>query len=150
MAGGPSAASGPSTTSGVSRPELPHLAEWAREVVDYMLFVDEASLNGPIEGTSEFAAAFAGRGPRDHMGRSLRDLDLGRRLFRYPCSYLIYSDQFDRLPPVARDAVYRRLREVLTGQERGSRYERLSAEDRRAVLEILRETKKDAAAAFGP
>lgn len=56
-----------------------------------MLFVDEAPLTGPVKGGSGFAEAFAARGPRDGKGRSLRDFALRRRLFRYPCSYMIYT-----------------------------------------------------------
>jgi hypothetical protein len=55
---------------------------------------------------------------------------------------MIYTEAFDALPPPARDAVYSRMWEVLSGRERGPRYLRLSVADRRAILEILRETKK--------
>ena len=51
-----------------------------------------------------FAEAFSARGPNDSKGRSLRRLDLRTRLFRYPCSYLIYSPQFERLPAEAQTA----------------------------------------------
>jgi hypothetical protein len=114
------------------------------EVVDYMLFVDEAPLNG-IKGTSGFAEQFGGLGPRDSKGRSLRDLDLQRRLFRYPCSYMIYSEAFDALPDVARNAVYSRLLHVLNGGDMSAKYRHLSPSDRQAILEILRETKKASA-----
>jgi hypothetical protein len=80
---------------------------------------------------------------RDSRGRSLRDLDLNKRLLKYPCSYLIYSEPFDAMPPAAKTAVYARLWEVLSGRERGERYNVLSAADRQAILEILRETKSD-------
>jgi hypothetical protein len=113
----------------------------AEELVRYLLFADEAPLDGPIAGTSDFAREFAARGPRDAAGRSLRDFDLRRRLFRYPCSYLIYSDAFDALPGPAKEYVYRRLLDVLTGKEQGGGYHRLSAEDRRVILEILVATK---------
>lgn len=73
----------------------------------------------------------------------MRDLDLDRRLLKYPCSYLIYSEQFDAMPDAAKAAVYTRLWEVLSGRERGDRYRVLSAADRQAILEILRETKPD-------
>ena len=117
------------------------LAEAARDMVDYLLFVDEAPLSGRIEGSSRFAVEFAATGPRDRMGRSLRQLDLERRLMRYPCSYMIYTPAFDALPPDALDAVYRRLWHVLSGDARGPVYARLSLADRQAVVEILRETK---------
>ena len=67
------------------------------------------------------------------------DLDLTKRLLKYPCSYMIYSDLFEGLPAPAKDRIYRGLWDALTGSGEGS--EKLSAEDRRAVLEILIETK---------
>ena len=122
----------------------------ASEVVDYMLFVDEAALPARVQPSASFVQRFSATGPRDAKGRSLHELDLTRRLLKYPCSYLIYSPAFDALPPAAKDPVYRRLWEVLSGAERGERYRRaLSREDRQAVLEILRDTKKDLPAYFG-
>ena len=117
--------------------------EAAADLVNYLLFVDEAPLPGAVAGTSGFAERFAGAGPRDSKGRSLRDFDLERRLFRYPASYMIYSPAFDALPAPAREAIYERMWEILSGRETHERYERLSAADRQAVLEILRDTRKD-------
>jgi hypothetical protein len=116
--------------------------EAAADLVDYMLFIDEATLNGTVTGTSGFAEMFAAKGPRDSQGRSLRDFDLKRRLFRYPCSYMIYSEAFDALPAAARDAVYTRLAAVLGGRDTNVRYKALTAADRRAIAEILTATKK--------
>jgi hypothetical protein len=112
------------------------------QLVRYMLFTREARLANPIQGTSGFAADFSGRGPRDSKGRSLRDLDMRTRMFRYPCSYMIYSDAFDALPGNVRQKVYRRLWEVLTGEDTTPQFARLSGPDRTAILEILRATKK--------
>jgi hypothetical protein len=113
------------------------------DLVDYLLFVDESSLPGPISGPTTFAKRFSESGPRDDKGRSLRDLDLTKRLLKYPCSYLIYSAPFDSLPAEAKSAVYQRLWDVLNGRVTDNRYSSLSATDRTAVLEILRDTKKD-------
>jgi hypothetical protein len=124
------------------------IAAAAADVVDYLLFVDEAPLASRVTGGSGFAAQFARRGPRDSRGRSLRDLDLQRRLLRYPCSYMIYSAAFDALPREAGEAVYRRLWQVLSGAESSTRYARLTAADRRAIIEILRETKPEVKAYF--
>ncbi len=121
----------------------------ARALVDYLLFVDEAPLTGRIEGSSGFAQRFAGEGPRDSHGRSLRQFDLERRMMRYPCSYMVYSPAFDALPASAKRAVYDRMSVVLSGQEPAPKYGRLSPADRRAVVEILRETKRDLPAGFG-
>jgi len=117
-------------------------------LVTYMLFADEASLHGQVKGVSTFTKTFPERGPRDHQGRSLRDFDLKRRLFRYPLSYMIYSEAFDGMPDYVRDKIYRRVFEVLTGIDQSDKFKRLSAEDRRAVLEILRDTKPGLPAYF--
>jgi hypothetical protein len=112
-------------------------------LVEYLLFSGEAPLTGKVQGTSPFAAEFASRGPRDARGRSLRDFDLERRIFKYPCSYLIYSPGFAALPAAARDYVLRRMWEVLSGQDASEKFAHLSAADRKAVLEILRDTLPD-------
>jgi hypothetical protein len=119
-----------------------YLRKTTDDLVDYMLFVDEAPLANAIHGTSGFTEKFSGEGPHDNRGRSLRQLDLGRRLMRYPCSYMIYSEAFDSLPTEARQAVYDRMWQILSGKDRSPKYARLSLADRRAVVEILRETKK--------
>jgi hypothetical protein len=117
------------------------VAEAARDLVDYLLFVDEAPLVAPVKGGSGFTQTFVKSGPRDKQGRSLRDFDLRRRLFQYPCSYMIYTPAFDAMPALARNAVYGRMWEVLSGREKQPRYRALSLADRRAVVEILRATK---------
>jgi hypothetical protein len=115
----------------------------AEELLRYLLFTNEASLQAEIKGTSGFAEEFASRGPRDARGRSLRDFDLRTRIFKHPCSYLIYSDDFDALPSPAKEYVYHRLFEVLTGRDQSSDFAKLTKEDRQEVLEILLATKKN-------
>ena len=115
----------------------------AEPLLRAMLFVDEAPLTGPIAGTSGFSSEFVSQGPWDGQGRSLRQLDLTRRLFRYPLSYLIYSEAFEALPGLAKEYVYRRLREVLAGQDQGEEFAHLSDQDRLVIHEILEETKTD-------
>jgi hypothetical protein len=120
------------------------LEETAAELVDYMLFVDEAPMPGPITGPAGFAKVFAQQGPRDSKGRSLRDIDLtADRLMKYPCSYMIYSDAFNALPAAAKDAIYARMWEILSGRDGNARYRRLTPGDRQAIVEILRDTKQD-------
>ncbi len=108
-----------------------------------MLFIGEAPISGPMRGTTSFAQDFAKLGPRDAKGRSLRELDLERRLFRYPLSFLIYSEAFDAMPRVARSAVYSRLRTILQGSDARPEFAELSAADRGAILEILTATKPE-------
>jgi hypothetical protein len=131
-------------THGNAKPgTLPsQVRDTARELADYMLFADEASLPSPVRGSSAFTEEFAAKGPRDSKGRSLRQFDLTRRLLRYPCSYMLYSDAFDGLPPVAKTLVYERMWDVLSGAAKDWNYASLSRDDRRAIVEILRETKK--------
>jgi hypothetical protein len=113
----------------------------AEELLRYLLFANEAALESPVKGDSGFTQEFAARGPRDGKGRSLRDFDLRTRIFKYPCSYLIYSQAFDDIPEPAKGYVYHRLLEVLTGREQSPDFAKLSGEDRRAILEILLATK---------
>ncbi|MFN7932224.1 MAG: hypothetical protein U0R19_02795 [Bryobacteraceae bacterium] len=111
------------------------------EMVQYMLFVDEDPIVEPISGISTYQKTFPQRGPRDRKGRSLRDFDLKKRVFKYPLTYMVYTEAFDSMPDVARERIYKRLHEVLTGKEKGAKYASLSDADRRAILEILVDTK---------
>ncbi len=117
----------------------------AEQLLRYLLFSRETRLPdldaAQVIAASAFAREFAARGPFDSHGRSLREFDLKTRLFRYPCSYLIYSDAFEGLPEPSRGYVYRRLLEVLSGQDQGPEFAALSSQDRRAILEILLQTK---------
>ena len=126
------------------------LRDAVNELVDALLFAGEAPLTSPVRGTSGFAGMFAAKGPADSRGRSLRQLDLERRLQRYPCSYTIYSAAFRALPDAARAAIYGRMWEILSGRDAGPRYSGLSDSDRRSVIEILGETLPDVPADFRP
>ena len=117
----------------------------AEQLLRYLLFASEAAQPErnaqSVIAASAFAREFAARGPFDSRGRSLRQFDLHTRLFRFPCSYLIYSDAFDALPEPAKGYVYSRLLQILSGNDSSGDFDALAAEDRRAILEILLETK---------
>jgi hypothetical protein len=113
------------------------------ELAAYLLFVDEAPMPVPVTPLPGFADHLRARTPKDHRGRSFGQLELVDRLLRYPCSYMVYSKAFDALPTPVRLAVYGRMREILAGVRVPPAYARVSAEDRRAVEEILRETRPD-------
>lgn len=106
----------------------------------YLLFVDAAPLPSPVRGTTEFAAWFEKQGPRDRQGRSLRQLDLNTRLLRFRCSPLIHNAAFDGLPAEARARLTRHLREVLTAANPPSPFDRIPADERQTIFEILRGT----------
>jgi hypothetical protein len=139
--GASAAATAPLSDTGRQQFERP-----AEQLLRYLLFVNEAPLNelkgSALIASSPFAQSFAQRGPRDPRGRSLRDFDLTTRIFRYPCSYLIYSESFDRLPEPAKSYVYRRLLDVLSGRDTSADFAGLAPESRRAALEILLATKQ--------
>ncbi len=118
------------------------------ELTDYLLFVDEAPPPARITPRAGFVERFMADARRDRQGRSLRDLDLETRLLKYACSYMVYTDAFESLPAGAKNAVYQRMWTILSGRDRAARYSHLSASDRRAILSILRETKKDLPAVF--
>lgn len=118
-----------------------HLNPEIEDLVSYLLFTDETPIKEPITGVSTFTKTFPLRGPRDSEGRSLRDFDLHKRLFRYPLSYMIYSAAFDAMPDPARSRVYERLFDVLTGKDKSATFAQLSPSDRASILAILRQTK---------
>lgn len=109
-------------------------------LVEALLFVEEPPLPSPIRGSSTFTRDFATGGPRDRHGRSLRQLDLRTRVFRYPCSFLIHSEAFRALPADAKDYIFRRLRGVVDGTVATKPYDRIPSADRKAIGEILTET----------
>jgi len=111
------------------------------DLLKVLLFSEAAPLTDNVEGTTCFAKDFAARGPFDSKGRSLRQFDLATRLFKYPCSYLIYSESFERMPEDVKSYVLRRLFNVLLGMDSDKAFAHLSAADRTAILEILRDTK---------
>jgi hypothetical protein len=113
------------------------------QVVRHLLFCDEYRLENPVSGSSRFAEEFAARGPFDSQGRSLRQFDLQTRMFRYPCSYLVYSGAFRKLPVPAKKAIIAQMTTILSSPDPQPGFAHLSATDKAAVLEILRDTHPD-------
>ncbi len=119
---------------------LRYLRQQIEGFLRYVLFVDEVPLPNPVAGDPEFRASFSQRALRDAQGRSLRDFDLERRLFRYPCSYLIYSQVFTNLESQLRTRICQRLDEILSAPVGSDAFGSLTTEDRKAIREILLET----------
>lgn len=124
----------------------PLLYEHTEVLIESLVNAFGVELTDPVTGTSGFTEWFEAQGPRDAEGRSLRDLDLKTRVFRYPLSYEIYSDAFAALPVQARRYIYRRIREELTLTGR-LELDNVPEADRLAALEILAATLPDYAAA---
>ncbi|HVR84670.1 MAG TPA: hypothetical protein VMU54_10190, partial [Planctomycetota bacterium] len=117
-------------------------------LVEALFYSEEAPLTGAVKGNSTFASDFEKRGPFDRAGRSLRQFDLSKRLFKHPLSYLIYSKSFAGLPVEARKYVSKRLKEILTGRETQGEFAHLSSETRQAILEIVIDTCPTLAASW--
>ncbi len=121
---------------------LDRLDRDSEDLIRYLLMTDEFKLTSSVAGDSAFTDSFSEREPQDSLGRSLYQLDLQSRLFRFPCSYLVYSDVFESLPVEAKRAIGKCLGRVLLSEKPIAGYEGLSDDDRQAVVEILRDTKK--------
>jgi hypothetical protein len=124
-------------------PATDNVRRLAIELADYLLFAGEAPAPVPLTPRPGFAARLERTTPKDRQGRSFGQLLLTTRLFRYPCSYMVYSEAFDGLPAAVKTVVYSRMIDTLSGSDAAAPRLRLSAEDRRAILEILKDTKPD-------
>jgi hypothetical protein len=107
----------------------------------YLLLTEEQPLAAPVQGNPDYVKWFTAQGPRDPQGRSLRELDLKTRMFKYPCSYLIYSEAFDSIPDVMREHLLQRLHDILTGKDTSEDFAKIPEKDRKNILEILLATK---------
>jgi hypothetical protein len=125
-----------------------YLDTQVRAFLRYLLFTEEAPLPSRLEASAEFRAQFQKGAKQDARGRSLKDLDLQTRLFKYPCSFLIDSEPFRKLPAPVRQKILDRLHSVLLGEDAHPDFASLPAEARLAVLEILRETCPDLTAGW--
>ncbi len=114
-----------------------------RPLLDSLFMAHEASLGAPVTGSSEFAANFQLKGLVDMQGRSLREFDLQTRTFRYPLSFLIYSDAIKGLPDSVRKFLFTRIKAVLESAPDAPEYPHLSADQRSTILAILRDTKPE-------
>lgn len=116
------------------------LAELANPVLEALLMKNEALLGDQIQGLSGFAEYFQNLGPFDSSRRSLRDLDLTERVFKYPLSYLIYSDSFTALPEPLHSYLVDTVYQILSADEDHADFAHLDAETRTAILQIVNST----------
>lgn len=128
---------------------IEYLKSPIESLVKALLFSGEAPLPAPIRGDPAFTAAFQAVGLRDRYGHSLRELDLERRLFRLPCSFLIHSAAFGALPPPLKKRIYERIKTILDAQESPEAFHHLSSLDRSALREMLSDTLPDLPEGWG-
>lgn len=125
----------------VSESTQRRIASVGEALVGGLLFADEVELSSPIEGSSDFDREFQTRGPVDAKGRSFYQFDLKRRMFRYPCSFLILSEHFEGLPESVGDYVRNRFRDILSGKSKPPPGVRLSKSEMETIRIMLTEFK---------
>ena len=129
---------------GLSGSALTVARSQVEKVLEFLLFCGEAELpEGGIDGSPAFVEGFMKNKKATPNGKSLKDLQLLNRLFKFRCSYLIYSPEWDSLPQEFLTMLYDRLHEILTAASPVKGYEHLSASERQAILEILLKTKSN-------
>ncbi len=117
-----------------------------QQLVRYLLFLDEAPLAGPLQGTTDYQTSFEQSGKRDARGRSLKDFDLQTKLFRHRLSYLIYTDSFKKMPSAARFRILKNIYAFLTAPAAELEPswdvdpDAFPVQERQAILQIVTET----------
>ena len=137
------AAAGKGGPAALPEKKRQQLDDWIGQLADALTFANFAAITDSISGNSGFDRWFQAQGPRDGQGRSLRELDLHDRLFRYPVSYLINTSAFDALPDYAREQVYGHIAKLLLSRMQDPTRPPATAADRAAALEILRATRPE-------
>ena len=122
----------------------------ADKVIEALLCKDEAAF--PAEGIHSdgvFEKAYARTRKPDAKNRSLRDLDLATRIFRYRCSPLIYSQSFATLPKPLREIILLKLSAGLRAFPPSQNFAHLAEAERATIHEILTATMPDLPARWG-
>jgi hypothetical protein len=115
----------------------------ARDVVDALLFKDEAAIPEGVKGSAAFQRVFAANAPRASDGSSLKELLIAEHLFKNRCGYLIYSDLFLALPRQLKQRIYAKLALALRADNPDPRYGYIGAEERGRIVRVLRQTHPD-------
>ena len=116
------------------------LKEVTEKIVSELLFKKEFPLGGKVVDAAQvgkFVTEFKAKGKADSRGRSLRDLELKNRLFKYRCSYMIYSKSFEAFPEILKNSVFNRIKAIITSDSPQLGYEYLEAEEKKAIFDIL-------------
>jgi hypothetical protein len=116
----------------------------ADKVIEALMCKGEAPFPaGGIHGDGVFERAYARTRKADGKNRSLRDLELNTRIFRYRCSPLIYSQSFATLPKQLRSIILGRLSAGLRAFPPSENFAHLDEAERVAIHEILTATLPD-------
>ena len=114
----------------------------ADRLVKHLLFCEEYQLkDGGVEGSAAFQDAFRANRIETKDGRSFKDFQLLNRLFKYRCSYMIYSKAFDAMPPQLKSEVYDRLWKILHNEDGSPDFAHLGSSEREHIRDVIVETK---------
>jgi hypothetical protein len=120
------------------------LTKQAQLLTRYLLYADEVSLpGGGLEGDATYKTDFLKDRKPAPNGASLRDFDLKTHLFKYRCSYMIYSPVFRGLPAPLKQRVYQHLYGALNVEKPEKDYAYLPAEEKKSIRAILKATLTD-------
>ena len=86
------------------------------DLVKYSLFDKEPNLSLKINQNSHFKTDFLITPHKLKTGESLRELDLKTRLFKYRCSFMLFSDFFKNNPPEIKKVVYKEIKQNLLSE----------------------------------
>ena len=134
-------AAGKGTLKAADEKELDGLAG---DIADYILFKTEAKLPpAGITGDPDYITGFLANRRTTTGGHSLKDLDLQTRLFRYRCSYMLYSQHWTELDPGIKARCWSRLKTLLHDRDPGHAVW-LPANERADIRRVLASTLTDA------
>jgi hypothetical protein len=130
--------------AGLTPEHAAELDDQAERLTRYLLFADEAPLPaGGLHGDPLYQQSFVRTRRPASNGAALKDFDLRTRLFKYRCSYMIYTPLFRALPPEMKNRVYARLRAALDTARPDPQFSYLPPDEKQAIRTILRETLTD-------
>jgi hypothetical protein len=119
------------------------MASLTQPLLESMFMLNETPLTDTVSGDPSYRDYFEALGPFANDGRSLRELDLQARTFKYPVSYLVYSEAFNALPSEVKTYLYGRIRQILEGSDQDPAFSKLDRESLVVASAILRDTKPE-------
>ena len=124
--------------------EMNEIDEAAQELARYILFADEAKFpREGMQGDEVYAEDFLADRKASKRGMALKDLDMRTRMFKYRCSFMLYTDTWKHAPKELKERVYYRMAEGLRDTNPNPQLAHLPVEERRAIREILKDTLSD-------
>lgn len=120
--------------------DFSHIDNAVENLVKQLLFSSELPLKNPIEGGEAFKMHFENFTSNNNFSKSLRILDLKKRIFKHPISFMICSDAYKGLPADVREKVQKKILMITSSDETIEGYEHLDVSNKKFIREILSST----------